>query len=130
MEIARRRIGAVEPEPAAARALEVQSARRAPRVAFASLLEAAFIRPGQKLYFRKDRSRSAWVKPDGQLRLNGIEGSIHQLGRHLAGGGPCNGWEHWYVEDTQGQLVALDELRVRFRETARASPTVSRARQA
>ena len=120
VEIARRRIEAVEPGPAEAQALEVRSARREPRVPFASLLEAAFIRPGQKLYFQKDRSRSAWVKPDGQLRLNGIEGSIHQLGRHLAGGGPCNGWEHWYIEDTQGQLVALNELRERYRESASA----------
>jgi modification methylase len=116
VEIARRRIEAVEPEPAEALALEVRSARREPRVPFASLLEAAFIRPGQKLYFKKDRSRSAWVKPDGRLRLNGIEGSIHQLGSHLAGGGPCNGWEHWFYESQSGALEPIDRLRERLRE--------------
>ena len=116
VEIARRRIEAVEPEPAEVQALEVRSARREPRVPFASLLEAAFIRPGQKLYFKKDRSRSAWVKPDGRLRLNGIEGSIHQLGRHLAGGGPCNGWEHWFYESQSGALEPIDRLRERLRE--------------
>ena len=120
VEIARRRIEAVEPGTAAAQALEVRSAP-APRVPFASLLEAALIRPGQKLYFKKDRRRSAWVKPNGRLRLNGIEGSIHQLGRHLVGG-PCNGWEHWYFEDSQGQLVALNELRERYRESPSPIP--------
>jgi len=116
VEIARRRIAAIEPEPAEARALEVRSARREPRVPFASLLEAAFIRPGQKLYFKKDRSRSAWVKPDGRLRLNGLEGSIHQLGSQLAGGGPCNGWEHWFYESQSGGLEPIDRLRERLRE--------------
>ncbi|MGH2620483.1 MAG: site-specific DNA-methyltransferase [Anaerolineales bacterium] len=114
IEIARRRIEAVEAAPAEARALEVRPAP-APRVPFASLLEAALIRPGQKLYFKKDRGRSAWVKPDGQLRLNGIEGSIHQLGRHLAGGGPCNGWEHWFYESQSGALEPIDRLRERLR---------------
>jgi len=124
VEIARRRIEAVEPEPSEARTLEVRSARRGPRVPFASLLEADLIRPGQKLYFKKDRRRCAWVKPDGRLQLNGTEGSIHQLGSHLAGGGPCNGWEHWYFENSQGQLVAVNELRKRYLKVASTLPGV------
>ncbi len=127
VEIARRRIEAVQPDPAGGQLLDARP-RRQPRVPFASLLEAALIRPGQKLYFKKDRGRSAWVKPDGRLRLNGVEGSIHQLGSRLAGGSPCNGWEHWYFEDAQGQLVAVNELRKRYRQTGRASPSESRTR--
>jgi modification methylase len=111
VELARRRIAAVSPDPTASE----QSPPRPPRVAFTKLLEARLLRPGQRLYFRKDRSRSARVKPDGRLRLNGSEGSMHQLGRELAGGSPCNGWEHWFYEGLDGKLEPIDRLRDVFR---------------
>jgi modification methylase len=118
VDLARRRIAAVVPDPIASEPPPPRPAR----VAFARLLEAGLLRPGQRLYFRKDRNRSAWVKPDGRLRLNGTEGSIHQLGRELAGGSPCNGWEHWYYEATPGGLAAIDELRKSYRERSVSSP--------
>ncbi len=115
VKIARKRIAEVEAGPFEPELFDVSDKRRlAPRVPFASLLEAGLLRPGQRLYFRKDQSLIAKVKPDGKLRLNGLEGSIHQLGRELAQG-PCNGWEHWYFRDGKGELRRIDDLRERLR---------------
>ena len=75
------------------------------------MLENGLLKPGQQLFFQADRSRAAWIKPDGKLLLDGMEGSIHQLGRHLSCGSPCNGWEHWYYQTENGQLQPIDRLR-------------------
>jgi hypothetical protein len=85
--------------------------RKAPRVAFSRLLELGLIQAGQQLFFRKDREPVAKVKPDGNLLIDGFEGSIHQAARQLSDGGPCNGWDHWYYEDKDGQLQSVDALR-------------------
>lgn len=117
IRMARERIAAVLPEEFDEEVFDVRDRRRlAPRVPFALLLELGYIRPGQALYFRKDRERAARVKPDGQLRSEGREGSIHQLGKLLSGGSPCNGWEHWYFQAEGGELQPLDVLRERVRE--------------
>ncbi len=58
---------------------------------------------------------AARIKPDGNLSIDGFEGSIHQSGRHLIGGGPCNGWDHWYFETPDGELHPIDELRQELR---------------
>ncbi|MDF1499209.1 MAG: DNA methyltransferase [Anaerolineales bacterium] len=117
IEIARERINAIQPEPVDAHVLDVRDRRRlAPRVPFALLLESGYLQPGQALYFRKDKQSEARVKPDGQLVLDGEEGSIHQLGKSLAGGSPCNGWEHWYFIDKQGEMQPVDVLRERVRK--------------
>lgn len=122
VRLARRRIQAVQAEPFDPEVFTVAGRRRtAERVPFSALLQAGMLRPGQRLYFQRDRSLAARVKPDGNLRQNGLEGSIHQVGRALAGG-PCNGWEHWYFRDAQGSLRPIDDLRERMRqEQARAS---------
>jgi modification methylase len=57
----------------------------------------------------------AKVKPDGNLLIDGFEGSIHQSARHLSDGGPCNGWDHWYYEAKDGQLHPVDVLREQLR---------------
>ena len=75
--------------------------------------------PGEKLYFRGDRSLKARVKPDGRLRINGFEGSIHQAGSYLTGGSPCNGWEHWFYRDGEGVLQTIDSLREVVRTNVR-----------
>ena len=91
---------------------DVRDKRRlSPRISFGSLLENGLIAPGQALYFQGDRAKIARVKPDGHLLINGYEGSIHQAGRRMAGGSPCNGWDHWYYEDQNGELHPLDRLR-------------------
>jgi modification methylase len=112
VDLARRRIDAVAPAPFDAATFDVRDKRRlAPRVPFRTLLEQGLLRPGQTLYFRRDQAQ-ARIKPDGKLRLaEGFEGSIHQTGKHLTGGSPCNGWDHWYYEDESGELRPIDHLR-------------------
>jgi len=117
VQIARARIEQVIPAPFDRQAFEVHDPKRLlPKVEFACLVEAGFIQPGTRLYFRADRFRVATIKPDGNLRLqNGLEGSIHSLGKSLMNGSPCNGWQHWYFEDDQGKLQPIDRLRERYR---------------
>jgi modification methylase len=89
--------------------------RHAKRVPFVRLVEAGYLQPGQRLYFRKDRDRRAIIKPDGQLKAGDVEGSIHQLGEHMTGGRPCNGWDHWYLQREGGGWRVIDELREEYR---------------
>jgi modification methylase len=58
---------------------------------------------------------AARIKPDGKLILGDQEGSIHQLGRALTNGSPCNGWDHWYFRDEQGELHPIEDLRKQVR---------------
>lgn len=110
VKLARKRIEALTPDPIEPEVLNVVR-ERPPRVPFGKLLEAGLLKPGAELYFRGDRSQTAKVKPDGRLRIDGFEGSIHQTGSYLAGGSPCNGWEHWYYSDGEGQLRVINALR-------------------
>src|SRR3990170_1060617 len=116
IKIARARIAEVIPEPYDERAFDVRDRRRlAPRVSLGNLLEAGLLDPGAAVYFRGQASVRALVKPDGRLECGGIEGSIHQVGKQLMGGSPCNGWEHWYFTGESGPLQPLDVLRERYR---------------
>lgn len=85
--------------------------QRQGRLPFSRLLEEGKLIPGQSLFFQGDLDRQAQIKPDGRLLFDGIEGSIHQLGRHLLNGSPCNGWEAWYYQTESGELRRIDELR-------------------
>lgn len=118
--VAQQRIDAVAPAPLDQALFDVRDQKRLlPRVPFGSLLEQGLLLPGQALYFRNSRSprHVAHVKPDGRLRLaDGFEGSIHQAGRQLMNGSPCNGWEHWYFESDDGALHPIDALRQAMRE--------------
>ncbi|MCS6908704.1 MAG: DNA methyltransferase [Anaerolineales bacterium] len=117
VQVAQQRIAQVVPEPFDGQAFAVEGAKRlAPRVEFSRLLEAGLVRPGQRLFFMGDRSKAAQVKADGRLRLeSGVEGSIHTLGKHLANGSPCNGWQHWYYQDSEGRMQPIDVLREQYR---------------
>ncbi len=116
VEAARARIDAVTTEPLDAQTFDTRDKRRlAPRVSVAQLLEHGLLRPGQVIYFRKDRGVSARIKPDGKILIDGIEGSIHQVGRQAAGGSPCNGWTQWHFETAEGELRPIDDLRAEYR---------------
>jgi site-specific DNA-methyltransferase (adenine-specific) len=117
VELARRRLQGIEPGPEVPAVLDVRDRRRsAPRVSVGSLIEAGLLRVGQALYFRGDRRQAARLRADGHVVLDGFEGSIHQAGRHLMSGSPCNGWEHWFFEDERGALSPVDQLRERLRD--------------
>ena len=117
IEIAQNRIESIQPSEFDAQTFDVRDRRhKEPRVPFVNLLTQGLLIPGQRLYFKRDRKIRARIKPDGRLIRGEIEGSIHQVGKKLSNGSPCNGWEHWYFENEHGDLIKIDELREAFRK--------------
>src|SRR6202140_1662604 len=82
-EAARKRIASIEPLPEASLAT-FQTARDAPRVAFATLVERGMISPGAKLTDAKRRGK-ALVRADGAIALGASVGSIHATGARGTG---------------------------------------------
>jgi modification methylase len=113
---AKKRIAEIQPEEFDAKVFDVRSkSKSAPRVAFSTLVENGILRVGQKIYFEKDKTRFAKIKPDARiLTVDGMEGSIHKVGSLYMNGAPCNGWEHWYVLE-KGKMVSLDSFRQKYR---------------
>ncbi len=111
-EAAERRIAAVEPLPHATLAT-FQTAREAPRVPFAALIERGMIAPGAGLFDAK-RRHQALVRPDGAIALGDAVGSIHRIGALAQGLEACNGWTFWHVE-RKGGLTVIDTLRAEIR---------------
>jgi modification methylase len=112
VRLARERISGVEPGPFEEAVFDVRDPRSTqPRIPVGRLLELGLLHPGQRLFFRRSRREWARIRSDGRLIRGGEIGSIHQLGRSLMKGSPCNGWDHWYFEDSGGELRPLDELR-------------------
>jgi len=109
---ARKRIDAVTPlaEPALAPFL---TAREAPRVPFAALVERGLVSAGASLVDAKRRHR-ALVRADGALTFGEAVGSIHRIGALAQGLEACNGWTYWHVETPQG-LTLIDVLRAQVR---------------
>src|SRR5271155_2660168 len=106
------RFGAAEPmaEPALA---SFMTAREAPRVPFAALIERGLVSPGIKLVDAKRRHR-ALVRADGALSFGDAVGSIHRIGALAQGLEACNGWTFWHIETPQG-LTVIDTLRAQMR---------------
>jgi modification methylase len=108
------RISAVEPLADASLA-PFMTAREAPRVAFASLIERGMIKPGE-IVFDAKRKVSALVRAEGALQLGDSVGSIHRIGAIAQGAGACNGWAYWHVERNK-KLTLIDEFRAEIRAT-------------
>ena len=87
----------------------MQSPKAAPKVAFGTLIETGWIKPGARLTDRKRRF-SALVRADGSLEAGSDTGSIHGLGAKLQGAPSCNGWSFWHL-DEGGTLKPLDDIR-------------------
>ena len=110
VEIARQRIASVQPiEGDGIFGPEIKPVIL--RISLGALLEAGLLQPGQRLYFDDQVNLDAEVLADGHLYFRGTTGSIHQIGQ-LITNAPCNGWEHWYYEDssTRRRLV-INRLR-------------------
>jgi modification methylase len=107
-----KRIAAVEPLPQASLA-PFMTAREAPRVAFAVLIERGLVEPGANLTDARRRHR-ALVRADGAVSLGDAVGSIHRIGALAQGLEACNGWAFWHLETAQG-LVPIDALRAEIR---------------
>jgi len=112
---AEKRIAAIAPLPRAT--LEpFQTAREAPRVPFAALIERGLVAAGQRLVDAR-RRHAALVRPDGAVALGDVVGSIHRVGAVAQGLEACNGWTFWHVETRRG-LTSIDALRAQFRAEA------------
>jgi modification methylase len=109
---ARRRIEAVTPLPQPSLAT-FMTAREAPRVPFAAIVERGLVSPGASLVDAKRRHR-ALVRADGALTFGEAVGSIHRIGALAQGLEACNGWTYWHVETPQG-LTLIDVLRAQVR---------------
>jgi len=116
IKVAQKRIDAIQPEMFDSQTFDVKSKNKsAPKVEFSVLVENGLLQSGQKLFFAKDKSRSATIKPDTRIRtVDGFEGSIHQAGSHYMNGAPCNGWEHWFLQEN-GNLIRLGDVREKYR---------------
>jgi modification methylase len=91
------------------------TAREAPRVPFAALLERGLLAPGAKLVDAK-RKVKALVRADGAVSFGDSVGSIHRMGALAQGLEACNGWSYWHIETAKG-LVSIDALRAEVRTT-------------
>jgi modification methylase len=109
---AKARIDAVDPLPDATLA-PFMTAREAPRIAFAELIERGMIVPGTRLVDAKKR-HGALVRADGAIMLGDKVGSIHRIGAVAQGAEACNGWTFWHIETKKG-LRLIDELRAEIR---------------
>ncbi len=115
-EAARKRIAAVEPFPEDVVAT-APTRRSEPRVAFASLIDAGLIRPGERLTDARQH-HSALVRADGSVAVGPAIGSIHKIGALVQGLPACNGWTFWRVE-RDGRLNSIDDLRADVRASLR-----------
>ena len=116
--LAQRRIDAVE--PLAEEAVATAPTRRSlPRVAFASVVEAGLVRPGEKLV-DVQRRHIAFVRADGALAAGPAVGSIHKIGALVQGLPACNGWTFWHIERA-GRLTLVDDLRADMRAAMRVA---------
>ncbi|MFH1184948.1 MAG: DNA methyltransferase [Chloroflexota bacterium] len=113
--LARGRIEAVDAGMFPENTFVFPSRRDQPRVPFGSLVEAGLVKPDQPLYFGGKSSIRAKVCADGAIVHDGFFGSIHQVGRKITNA-PCNGWEHWFYEDAEGQRRPINELREAYRQ--------------
>jgi modification methylase len=118
---AEQRIAAVKPLEAPTLA-PFMTAREAPRVAFAALIERGLVKPGANLFDGKKRHK-ALVRADGAVSLVRAKGappsgesvgSIHKIGAMAQGLDACNGWTFWHLETPKG-LMLIDELRAKVR---------------
>ena len=98
------------PEPALA---AFMTAREAPRVPFAALLERGLVTPGITLVDAK-RRHAAVVRADGALAFGQSVGSIHRIGALAQGLDACNGWTFWHLDTPKG-LRVIDTLRAQVR---------------
>jgi modification methylase len=115
---ARKRINAVE--PLAEAAVETAPTRRSePRVAFASVIEAGLVQPGERVVDIR-RRHIALVRVDGALAAGPAIGSIHKIGALVQGLPACNGWTFWHVE-RGGRLTSIDDFRSNLRTMMRAA---------
>jgi hypothetical protein len=114
IKVAKQRIKAIKPETLNSEAVSYENKRLQPRIPFGNLLERGLLKPGQKLYFGQKGNVAATVLANGQIKWGRQTGSIHSIARAIQET-PCNGWDHWYYLDSNGERVVIDKLRDKVR---------------
>jgi modification methylase len=131
VELARKRIGAIQPAPYDPTLFEIPDRRRLlreGRLPFGKLLEYGLLQPGATLYLGVEEQKCARVLVDGSLEYEGQRGSIHQMARLATGtpATPCNGWEQWYYVDlATAERWPINRLRDRLRAKLQAGDTAA-----
>jgi len=87
----------------------MQSPKSKPRVAFGTLVETGYLKPGDELC-SKNRKFKVKVRADGSIVWKGTEGSIHKIGATVQDAPSCNGWTYWHYNDGK-KLKPIDDLR-------------------
>jgi DNA modification methylase len=121
IDLAKRRLARIEPLAVDAQVLVTPTAKAQTRVPFGCLLEAGYLKPGEKLYSADQRCQAV-VNADGSLSVGGFRGSIHKTAAHIIKAPACNGWKFWHCEHmVTRKLTPIDELRKAYR-SAMAAP--------
>jgi modification methylase len=110
IKVAQKRIDSIQPAMFTDEIFVVDRKKREHRIPFANLIENGLLEIGQILYFGQKGDITAIILSDGNVKHKDILGSIHRVGTTIQNA-PCNGWEHWYFRDKNGNLVVIDELR-------------------
>ena len=90
-----------------------KSRKELPKVPFGELVEQGIIPPGAVLTDSRGRYK-ATVKIDGSVKINGLSGSIHQMGAKIQGLPSCNGWDFWHFKN-KNKIILLDKIREKYR---------------
>jgi modification methylase len=116
---AKTRIDEVVPYPEAS-LVPFMTAREAPRVAFASIVERGLLDAGAVLTDSKGKIR-ATVRPDGSIQLGAQVGSIHKIGAIAQNLEACNGWTYWHFDEGKAKKKPIDALRSIIRSEMQAA---------
>ena len=84
------------------------------KIPFGQLVEQGIIPPGAVLTDKKEKFK-AKVSIDGNIKINNITGSIHQVGAKVQGLPSCNGWNFWHVKQ-KSESTLLDNIRENYRK--------------
>jgi site-specific DNA-methyltransferase (adenine-specific)/modification methylase len=83
------------------------------RVPFGSLIEAGVIHAGDYIY-SKNLEFKALVMSDASIKWTDKVGSIHKISALILNKEANNGWDFWYTQSQNGELVSIDNLRQEF----------------
>jgi site-specific DNA-methyltransferase (adenine-specific) len=115
VSIAQQRVDAVIPNLIEVDAHNHEINNKVRRIPFQALLQRGYIKEGQFLYFGKQGDKKAIVLADGQIKYDGLSGSIHKVGREIQKA-PCNGWLAWYyINQETGKREPVDSIRQKVR---------------
>lgn len=113
IEVAQRRIDAVEPAAEDASLYLPSNKPKPRRVPFIRLIEAGLLYPGQQVRLVRG-DHVATITADGALNGLGERGSIHKVASRILSA-PANGWTSWMYQDKDtGEWHLLDTLRGRL----------------